>query len=74
MNTLAQIPDSFRLYACCGKCARMEFVDREAVIEESGDLSILEFRARVRCGECGKRTEDIRIVYHGNAVFQYREG
>ena len=39
----------------------MELVDRETVIEESGDLSIPEFRNRVKRRECGKCTEDIRI-------------
>ena len=73
MNTLAEIPDSFRLYAVCTKCVRMELVDRQAVIENQGDLSVADFRARVKCSECGKRTEDIRIVYQGETGFGYRD-
>ncbi len=51
----------------------MELVDQQAVIEGQGDLSIADFRKRVKCSGCGMRTEDIRIVYQGETGFGYRD-
>jgi hypothetical protein len=73
VNHLSSIPDSFKLYAVCAACERMEEVDRLAVIEKSGDMTVKYFRTKVRCSECGKRTEDIRIVYVGKTGFGYRD-
>ncbi len=42
----------------------MEEVDRDAVIEKAGDMTVKLFR---------KRTEDIRIVYVGKTGFGYRD-
>ena len=73
MRTLNKIPDTFKLYAVCTDCGRMEEVDRLGVIEKAGDMTVTDFRSRVRCSGCGIRTEDIRIVYVGETGFGYRD-
>lgn len=69
-NTLSDFPDDFRIYACCGPCNRTEAVDRTKL---PPTMLISELRARVRCRECGRRTNDIRIIYVGRAIFTYRK-
>ena len=73
MRTLTKIPDTFKLYAVCTDCERMEEVDRLGVIEKAGDMTVTDFRKRVRCSACGTRTEDIRIVFVGETGFGYRD-
>ncbi len=77
MQTLADIAESFLLYAVCVDCDRMEDVPLDALIAELGaHTRVLSVRDRLRCRGCGTRTRDIRIVYVGSrdrrAFFQYR--
>ncbi len=73
MNTLAEIPPSFRVYGVCADCQRMELVDHLSVVETQGDMTIEYLRQKVKCMSCGKRSEDIRIVYVGKTGFGYRD-
>ena len=72
MKHLTEIPHSFKLYAVCHRCERMEEVDRKSIVGNQGDMTIAYFRTKIRCSECGTRTEDIRIVYVGTTGFGYR--
>ncbi len=51
----------------------MELVDHLSVVETQGDMTIEYLRQKVKCMSCGKRSEDIRIVYVGKTGFGYRE-
>lgn len=69
--------ESFRVYAVCAPCARMEPVDLDEVIGRLGrQMTVDDLRARLRCRGCRQRTGDIRIVYVGPkerpASFHYR--
>jgi len=77
MQRLADLRECFRVYALCVPCGRMEALDLDAALAHLGDDgSVADLRARVRCGQCGARTRDIRIVYVGPrdrpAAFHYR--
>jgi hypothetical protein len=77
MQKLADLADSFQLYAVCVQCERMEQMDIPALIEMLGEgTPVSTIRTRLRCRGCGNRTGDMRIVYVGNhkraAVFGYR--
>ena len=74
MKTLAEIPLTFKLYCICAvNCERSVEVDRKTIMRDQGDMTIDYFRKKVRCSECGERTEDIRLVYVGKTGFGYRE-
>ena len=77
MKTMADLIESFQLYAVCTDCERMERVSIQKLIEAHGeDLSIEQVRTRLRCSGCRVRTGDIRIVYVGEkgklSGFHYR--
>ena len=77
MQKLADLADSFQLYAVCVQCERMEQMDIPALIEMLGEgTPVSTIRTRLRCRGCGTRTGDMRIVYVGErkrtAVFGYR--
>ncbi len=74
---MADLIESFQLYAVCTDCERMERVSIQKLIDAHGeDLSIEQVRTRLRCRGCAVRTGDIRIVYVGEkgklAGFHYR--
>ena len=72
MRTLGEIPNTFKLYCfCAANCERSVVVDHQKVLWEQEDMTIPYFRKKVRCSECGTRTEDIRIVYVGETGFGY---
>lgn len=77
VQTIKDITSSFTLYAVCVRCARMEPLRVERLMEELGPDTLLEdVRKRLRCKGCGERSGDIRIVYVGPgrsaAGFHYR--
>lgn len=77
MQRLVDLQACFRVYALCVPCGRMEPVDLGAALAHLGDrATVADLRARVRCRTCGRRTEDVRIVYLGpegrEASFKYR--
>jgi len=66
MQRLMDLAESFRVYALCGPCGRMVDLDVAALLTRHGhEITVAEVRARVRCGACGCRTRDIRIIYVG---------
>jgi ribosomal protein L37E len=78
METLADLASHFELYAVCIECGRMERLDLPPMIERLGEAAtVADVRARVRCRDCGRRTNDIRIVYVGPCGsargFHYRD-
>lgn len=77
MQRLGELLESFKVYAVCVPCSRMEAVDLRAAVERLGaTATVADLRARVRCRGCGRRTRDIRVVYVGPAdrpaTFHYR--
>jgi hypothetical protein len=77
MTTLADLATHFELFAVCGPCRRMVRFDvRQLADTLGGDCTTDAVRARVRCRTCGRRTNDIRIVYAGRCGgargFHYR--
>ena len=77
MQTLSELVESFHLYGVCEPCDRMEQIDLAALVERFGaDYPMQKVRAGLRCGQCGARTENLRIVYVGPegraAGFRYR--
>jgi hypothetical protein len=77
MTTLAELATHFELFAVCGPCRRMARFDVRRLIDTlGGDCTTDAVRARVRCRTCGRRTNDIRIVYAGRCGgargFHYR--
>ena len=77
MQKLSDLLESFRVYAVCVPCGRMEAVDLARAAARLGDgATVADLRARVRCHDCGTRTRDVRVVYVGpegrRADFRYR--
>jgi hypothetical protein len=77
MQRLSDLLETFRVYALCIPCGRMEAVDLPAAIDRLGEQSTAgDLRQRVRCRSCGRRTGEIRVIYVGPrdrpAEFQYR--
>jgi hypothetical protein len=77
LQRLNDLRQSFRVYALCSPCGRMESVDLDAVLARLGaSTTVADLRTRVRCRHCGQRSRDIRIVYVGPegrpADFHYR--
>ncbi|NJN52608.1 MAG: hypothetical protein HC809_13485 [Gammaproteobacteria bacterium] len=63
---LSDLASHFELFAVCGGCRRMVRVDLHRLTAELGTSSTTDdVRNRVRCRACGRRTQDIRIVYAG---------
>ena len=66
MQTLADMVHAFRLYAVCEPCHRVAQVDLSGLIErDGGDYPIDRVRMRLKCEQCGQRSQSIRIVYVG---------
>jgi hypothetical protein len=79
MKILEDLVERFQLYAVCTDCERMERLPVEKLIDRLGShLTIDQVRRRLRCGGCGQRTGDIRIVYVGESAkvsgFHYGAG
>ncbi len=77
MQKLSDLLESFRVYAVCVPCGRMEAVDLARATARLGDdATVADLRARVRCSGCRTRTRDVRVVYvgpeHRRADFRYR--
>lgn len=77
MQTLGDLEKSFELYGVCVPCQRMERLPLNSLIEQLGaDANVAVVRSRLRCGHCGERRADLRIVYGGAcgraARFEYR--
>ncbi|MDP6376379.1 MAG: hypothetical protein QF921_03430 [Pseudomonadales bacterium] len=77
MQTLADLKDSFHLYAVCVTCKRMKSLTIVKLMDALGaDYPVTRLRDRLRCKQCYRRTGDLRIVYVGpdaNAAgFHYR--
>lgn len=78
MQPLVELARSFRIYAVCIPCGRMELLAIEALISQLGGAStVSDVRARLRCRECGERRADVRVIYVGPdqqaAGFHYRQ-
>jgi ribosomal protein S14 len=76
MQRLTDLRETFRVYALCVPCGRMESVDLDGAIGRLGnDSTVSDLRDRVRCRDCGRRTRDVRVVYVGArerpAAFHY---
>jgi hypothetical protein len=66
MQRLMDLVESFRVYALCVPCGRMEPIDLDALMTHlDHTLTVDDLRARVRCRLCRRRTHDIRIIYVG---------
>jgi hypothetical protein len=79
MQPLADLQRSFRVYAVCAPCGRMEPLPVRELLDRFGAaVTLTEIRLRLRCKVCGKRSGDLRIVYVGPedrpVVFQYGIG
>ncbi|MEM9622895.1 MAG: hypothetical protein AAF993_14685 [Pseudomonadota bacterium] len=77
MQTLAELITCFQLYAVCEPCQRVEQIDVEKIIAREGpDYPITGVRKRLRCRQCGERSNALRIVYVGTNAkasgFRYR--
>lgn len=77
MQRLIDLVATFRVYAVCVPCGRMEPVPLAAAAARLGpDATVTDLRERVRCSGCGARTRDVRVVYVGPedrpATFHYR--
>ncbi len=77
MQTLAELLESFQLYAVCEPCQRVVCVDVEKIIaQEGGRYPIQRLRGRLLCNHCGQRSNALRIVYVGPDAkasgFRYR--
>ena len=78
MQPLVELARSFRIYAVCIPCGRMESLAIENLISQLGGAStVSDVRARLRCRECGERRADVRVIYVGPeqraAGFRYRQ-
>jgi hypothetical protein len=76
MQTLAELIESFQLYAVCETCNRVEEVPIDQLIKTNGgDYPIDRIRMRLYCRECQSRSQALRIVYVGpnrkSASFRY---
>lgn len=77
LQRLTDLRQSFRVYALCRPCGRMEPVDLDDVVARLGvRATIADLRMRVRCRHCRARSHEIRIIYIGPrdrpADFHYR--
>lgn len=78
MQQLVELARSFRIYAVCIPCGRMQLLAIEHLISQlGGESTVSDVRARLRCRECGERRPDVRVIYVGPdqaaAGFRYRQ-
>lgn len=73
LKTLSEIPPTFTVSGVCVSCERMEVIDHLDLVLRKGDMTVKQFKSKVRCKVCGQRTGDIRIAYVGNTGFSYRD-
>jgi hypothetical protein len=60
---LADLDRGHRLYAHCPKCKRTKVLDVAKLEQQCGPFATLdEVRKRVRCTECKRRTNELRLV------------
>ena len=76
-QSLRDLVDKFHLYAICEDCQREQQLDICALMQKlGGDTRVHRLRSHLRCRSCGKRSEDMRIVYVGKAgqraIFRYQ--
>jgi hypothetical protein len=63
-NTLADFPqDRYALLIYCSACHRRAALNRGS---EAENISIPQLRARLVCSECGSRSTELHIVWHGS--------
>lgn len=68
VNTLGDLRETFHLYAVCSDCRRVVALDICELVKKYGPMmAVRDIKARLTCGQCGKRTRDIRFVYSGGA-------
>ena len=77
MQTIGELAESFHLYGVCEPCDRVVQVDVHNLIEKLGaDYPMPAVRKKLRCGQCNRLTENLRIVYVGPdgkaAAFRYQ--
>ena len=66
MRTLAELVESFQLYAVCEPCQRVVKCDIPQLIDREGpDYPIERLRMRLHCTVCRSRSQALRIVYVG---------
>jgi len=66
LRTLADLSAAFRLYAVCEDCHRIAAIDLAAMMQREGHHYPIErLRMRLKCTQCRRRTQTIRIVYVG---------
>jgi hypothetical protein len=62
-DKLSQLVLTHRLYAACVPCRRIVELNVEALIAAYGEAYRLDdLRKRLRCGECDRRTGDVRVA------------
>lgn len=73
LSHLSTIPTTFKVYCICAvNCERSVEIDHKALVWDQGDMTIPYFRKKIRCSQCGARTEDIKLVCVGKTGFGYR--
>ena len=64
LNTLADLGDSFAIYADCPLCSRSVKLNTGQLSRRYGaELTIAALKYGLTCRNCGARPRDIRIVY-----------
>ena len=76
MQTLADLAESFQLYAVCEPCGRVNEVNIKQLIDQNGGAYPIDrIRMRLYCNSCRTRSQALRIVYVGpgrkSAAFRY---
>jgi hypothetical protein len=62
-DRLGQLSGTHELIAACLGCGRIVQLSVPALILRYGNACPVEdIRKRIKCSECGKRTQDLRIV------------
>ena len=63
---MGELASNFELYGLCTMCKRMPQLNIAQLIRVFGaQTSINDIRKRLVCNRCGRRTENIRVVYRG---------
>ena len=71
-NTLSDFPpDQYTLMAYCEAC---DHASRIVVKKLPGDLTVDRLRQSLRCGACGHKGAEIRIIFSGSGEFHYGQG
>lgn len=64
LHTVADLADRHVIYAHCEPCGRSVRLDSRRLVALYGaGLTIPELRNRLTCADCGKRRQEIRIVF-----------